>query len=267
MNKYFSEFDIHIMNKIVDIRNKSQLNILANIVDDFFDLSGKYFLSFTTENICEMKIEQYFFNELSSKYGVQGLHIFIQEIEEYLFKLVLIINYLLENKFVIQKEINNNFDLGSDNSSSGSTYILYQNFSSDLKQALYNLSNKVFIPTNSLLILHKNKFKTESDLKFESDIKNTRLSMIFNSVTILISIAAIIITIISSNQDSVVTIKSGDLTTDIRNETLDKFLNKIINIEKIDGNKMMIEIKVDKSFENTLDDLKIKIKKIEENTK
>ncbi len=190
----FSSFEKEIIENIIEIDNKKgSLNVLENILEDVF--LPHVYIQFTPKKDCLLKIENKYFEKLSSNYGPIGIASLLKDITEKLILIVSLIDYLSNNSYLILYDDINFDHIG--NRIVDLDYIEHPIKDRDLKISLHLLNRKKFKPTEMLHSYVKNGYKTTEQLKKELEEEKQQLKIIRNQkftiiMTIIIALGNIL---------------------------------------------------------------------------
>ncbi|TGK86127.1 hypothetical protein EHQ31_18690 [Leptospira montravelensis] len=101
-----------------------------------------------------------------------------------------ILNYLIDNKFLMTFKTENTDRLGLP--IDGEQYLIYDHIDPNLQKDIIRLTNLTFLPTENLYELKKNNYLDSEELRFRSEKKHQKLTNILSISSIGISFVSLI---------------------------------------------------------------------------
>jgi hypothetical protein len=190
----FSTFEKKVIGKILNVFSRpGGLSVLGNVLE--YELDPNIYISLESEQNCPVKIKNNYLIEITNKYGSFGLSELIKEIESKLLLTLKLVAYLEnENLLILSGDLSLQI-LGQ--KETNADYADYNLEDPSLIKLLYSYSRKKLTPTEGLSKLVKNDFRSDEEIRLESEFRLNKKSFKWTAVSVIIAGLALLASLIT----------------------------------------------------------------------
>lgn len=190
--KEFSEFEKKIIRRIIELDDKSSLNVLGNILSAAFAEFSEYYIKVESPAKCSVQIEEdYLLSLLSGADQTEMIKEILEGTSRKIFITVKLIEYLETHDIIYSSGESTLRDIGMkihEGKYSDSTP-----FDSEISEFLYKYSSKTFLPSESLRLLIKNNFISDEEVRHRKLIVQYNKTIKYSAAAVCVSLLAVFV--------------------------------------------------------------------------